>query len=201
MILLAISTSAKDPSAAVLMPDGKIIMKKDESGKPHSVSLMPLIDELLSETHIKPEDADGICVDIGPGSFTGVRIGVSAANAMAEALNKPLYAVSSLAALRHCAREEKGKICCMIDARGGNGYAAVYENGKCILEPRACVQSEIIENLTGDYTLVGDCMGHTDYADAALVIKEARCIEPVRYAVPMYLRPSQAERNKKLKTE
>lgn len=199
MILLAISTSAKDPSAAVLTPDGKIILKKDESGKPHSVSLMPLVDELLSETGIELSDLDGICVDIGPGSFTGVRIGVSAANAMAEALKKPVYPVSSLAALRHCAASEKGTVLCMTDARNGNGYAAVYENGKCALEPCACVQKEIIESQKGDYTLIGDCMGHADSVNAELIIKQALFTEPVQYAVPLYLRPSQAERARKMK--
>lgn len=199
MILLAISTSAKDPSAALLMPDGKIIMKKDASGKPHSVSLMPLLDELICETGLEPTDLDGICVDIGPGSFTGVRIGVSAANAMAEALKKPVYPVSALAALRHRAKNEKGRVLCMIDAKNGNGYAASYENGECILPPCACVQNEIIEKWKdkGDFILVGDCKGHTDYVDAALVLMQARYAEPAESAVPLYLRPSQAERGRK----
>ena len=90
MKLIAISTSSKNPSAAILKDDGSIVMKLDESGRPHSVSLMPLLDELLEENGMSVADADAIAVDVGPGSFTGVRIGVSAANALAFSAKKKL---------------------------------------------------------------------------------------------------------------
>ena len=67
MKLIAISTSAKNPSAAILKDDGSIVRKLDESGRPHSVSLMPLLDELLEENGMSAADADDIAVEVGPG--------------------------------------------------------------------------------------------------------------------------------------
>lgn len=208
MKLLAVSTSAKLPSVALLRADGSIVCLRDDSGKPHSVSLMPLIDELLENENTSLEEIDAFCVDVGPGSFTGVRIGVSIINAFAFSMDKPIIPVSSLEAMRHLA-PANDTVICMIDARNANGYAAVYSYGKCIIEPCACVQNEILaaceaigimDDLEG--CLVGDCFGKSDSVDAELVIKEALFklrmnIDTVDHAVPMYLRPSQAERNKK----
>lgn len=196
MKLLAISTSSKIPSAALVLDDKTVIHCADTSGKPHSASLMPLIDALLAANGLAVSDIDIFCVDVGPGSFTGVRIGVSTVNAFARVTGKPIIAVTSLDAMRHIAPSESGTVCCMIDARNGNGYASAYTDGKCVLSPCACVQSEILDSLAGDYTLVGDCMGKTDAVDAPLIAKEAMLdlTRVTDYAVPMYLRPSQAER-------
>lgn len=235
MKLLSISTSARVPSAALLLDDGRISIRSDESGKPHSVSLMALIDGLLGDADLSVSDIDAFCVDIGPGSFTGVRIGVSVVNALSFSTGKPIIAVSSLAALRHAAPNNSEVVCCMLDARNGNGYAAIYSGDKAILEPCACVQGEVLEKLVRDYeefAVVGDCkveslldvrIGCTCSVDANLVLKEALYrIESLsveqptngnelsaerptagvqsflrrfsNYAVPMYLRPSQAER-------
>ena len=145
MIILAVSTSAKYPSAALCSDSDSsrrtIIVQTDESGKPHSVSLMPLIDSMLEKAGLQLSDIDLFAVDAGPGSFTGVRIGVTTVNAFAYAEKKPIAAVSSLAALRHAAQGRFGnRILCMLDARNGNGYAAVYEGEECIVPPCACVQ-------------------------------------------------------------
>ncbi len=206
MKIIAVSTSSKNPSVAILREDGSIRMKLDESGRPHSVSLMPLLDELLDEEKVSLDSVDAFAVDIGPGSFTGVRIGVSTINALALAANKRIIPVSSLAALRQLA-STGGVVISLIDARNGNGYGAVYAFGKCIIEPCACVQKELIAAcesigiLGEDGVLVGDCYGQDDNVNAELVIKEALLMlrenplsATVENAVPMYLRPSQAER-------
>lgn len=203
MKLLAVSTSAKTPSAALLLDDDCIDVKRDTTGRPHSVSLMPLVDALLCERGLTPADIDLFAVDVGPGSFTGVRIGVSAVNAMAFALNKKVVAVPSLSALRHRARDTVRNVV-MLDARNGNGYAAVYDGETCVLEPCACVQNEVMETYFNDNAeLVGDCFGKTDQCDATLVILEALAMLREKgdeckaaSAVPLYLRPSQAERMK-----
>lgn len=208
MKLLAVSTSAKMPSAAILREDGSIECRRDESMKPHSVSLMPLIDKLLDDEGMTLNDFDAFCVDVGPGSFTGIRIGVSIINAFAFANDKKVIPVCSLAALRHLAGQNSSVIC-MLDARNGNGYAAVYCCGECIIEPCACVQGDIIAAcealgiMDDDGYLIGDCMDQQDSVDAGLIIKEALFAihhDPVNcavdHAVPMYLRPSQAERMK-----
>ncbi len=203
MKMLAVSTSAKQPSAALLLDDGRVHMLIDESAKPHSVSLMPLVDKLLSENGFDAADMDLFAADIGPGSFTGVRIGVSAINAMAFAADKRIVPVSSLCALRHLAQRQSGTVLTMLDARNGNGYAAVFKNGECTLAPSPCVQKEMTDMLGGEYELVGDCMGRKDQCTAELIIREAlsmiandqSCM--LASVVPLYLRPSQAERNLK----
>lgn len=208
MKLIAISTSAKYPSVAILDDDGTITMKQDESGRPHSVSLMPLLDELLEENNLNISDMYAIAVDVGPGSFTGVRIGVSTANALAFSAGKKLIPVCSLAALKQLA-PPYSTVLSLIDARNNNAYGAVYAMGKCIIEPCACNQHDIIAAcecigiLNDDAVLVGDCFGQTDIVNAQLVIKQALEIlneDPLNSAVdcvtPMYLRPSQAERMK-----
>ena len=176
MIILAVSTSAKYPSAALCSDSDSsrrtIIVQTDESGKPHSVSLMPLIDNMLEKAGLQMSDID------------------------------PIAAVSSLAALRHAAQGRFGnRILCMLDARNGNGYAAVYEGEECIVPPCACVQKEILDSLSGtEYIVVGDCCGNHDSVNAGLVIAEVLArraddsLKTCSYAAPMYLRPSQAER-------
>ena len=169
---------------------------------------MPLLDELLEENGMSAADADAIAVDVGPGSFTGVRIGVSAANALAFSAKKKLIPVNSLAALRQMA-PPGSTVISLIDARNGNGYGAVYAMGRCIIDPCACVQTDLIAAcecigiLDEDGVMVGDCYGQSDYVNAELVIKEALLMlheDPlnaaVDTAVPLYLRPSQAERTR-----
>lgn len=208
MIILAVSTSAKHPSAAVYMDEtnsnslncrGVMLLKSDESARPHSVSLCALVDEVLQEAGLTVSDVDEFAVDIGPGSFTGVRIGVSFINALAFSCGKPVISVPSLAALRNLAPSPEGTVCTMLDARNGNGYAAVYENGECVLEPCACVKSEILERLPCDAVCVGDAFDAEHECSASLVILEALENEhpSAPSAVPLYLRPSQAERMRK----
>ena len=173
MKMLAVSTSAKIPSAALLDDAGDIALLCDTTAKPHSVSLMPLVDELLEKNGLSACDIDVFAVDIGPGSFTGVRIGVSAVNAMAFASGKRIVPVPSLCALRHLAKDPTGTVCTMLDARSGNGYAAVFIGGACTVLPCACTQKEILDQLPIDSQVIGDCMGGTDQCDARLVILEA----------------------------
>lgn len=196
MLILGISTSSGRPSAALARDGEAVGFIKDESGRSHSAVLMELIDSVLSQAGACTEELGAIAVDVGPGSFTGVRIGVSCANAMAAALGIRVIPVCSLAALRHVYPAE-GTVCSLIDCRNGNCYAAVYENGREILSPRAAVTEDIVSDLPESALIAGDCLGRKDYPDAVLVLKEAQIKgEPAFEAVPMYLRPSQAERMK-----
>lgn len=198
MLMLGISTSGRVPSVEVAR-DGIMLSRfVGRSGASFSTVLMELIELAVSEAKIELSELDAIAVDIGPGSFTGVRIGVSCANAMAMALGIPVIPVSSLAALRHLENEE-GTVCVMLDCRHGNCYAAVYENGAEKLAPCAAVTEEVLKTLPEDARIVGDAVdGHDDFPQAELVLKEAFLKgQPAKEAVPMYLRPSQAERMKK----
>ena len=128
MLMLGISTSSKNPSAAVMRGGELLSSFTDKSGRSHAETLMGLIEESLDTAGVTQSDLDAIAVDVGPGSFTGVRIGVSCANAMAFALGIKVLPVSSLASMRR-AVYGGGLVCCLLDARNGLGYAAVYRDG------------------------------------------------------------------------
>ena len=99
MRILALETAAKAVSAAVT-EEGKVLASAyQDTGLTHSRTLMPLVELLLRNTDMTAADLDVIAVSAGPGSFTGVRIGVSAAKGLAWAVDKPCAAVSTLAAL------------------------------------------------------------------------------------------------------
>lgn len=105
--------------------------------KNHSVRAMPAIDSLLKECDIVPQDLDKIIVAIGPGSYTGVRIGVSIAKTLAWSLNLPIVGVSSLEALAANGRFFNGYICPLFDARRGQVYTGLYQStneGLIVLE-------------------------------------------------------------------
>lgn len=204
MLTLGISTSAKYPSAAVSRDGVLLSFRIDESGRSHSQTLMTLIDSAITDAGIQKSELELIAVDVGPGSFTGVRIGVSTANAMAMALGIGVMPICSLAALRHVAAQS-GAVAVIIDARNGNGYAAIYQNGTETTAPCPCVIADIVNSAPVDTTFVGDCLGYNDHCDARLVLCEAasvktdgecNCIQ--KDACPLYLRPSQAERKKTL---
>lgn len=196
MILLGISTSGKHPSAAVAK-DGKIIsFSEDKSGRSHSATLMSVIDSALNEAKVKLSDIGCIAADVGPGSFTGVRIGVSCANAMAYSLGIGVIPVASLAAMRHLIPPE-GNVAAVIDCRNGNCYAALYRDGEEIVAPCAPVFEDFASKLPEGTRVVGDIDGSDGAPDAECVLREAMIKgQPVKEAVPMYLRPSQAERMK-----
>ncbi|GAK01276.1 LOW QUALITY PROTEIN: inactive homolog of metal-dependent protease [Geomicrobium sp. JCM 19055] len=93
----------------------------------HSLRLMPGIDLVLKSAGLKPRQLSTIAVTTGPGSYTGVRIGVSTAKAMASSLNVPLVEVSTLETLASNGKYREGLVCSFIDARRGQVYAGVYE--------------------------------------------------------------------------
>ncbi|MCL2342047.1 MAG: tRNA (adenosine(37)-N6)-threonylcarbamoyltransferase complex dimerization subunit type 1 TsaB [Firmicutes bacterium] len=101
MNILAISTGAGICSAALLKDTDIILELNIEGAKIHSENLMPLIDELLTKSNMKLSDIDLIGVDNGPGSFTGIRIGVSTVKGLAAPSNIPIVPVSSLEALSY----------------------------------------------------------------------------------------------------
>ena len=93
----------------------------------HSVGAMPAVEEVMKKAGITPADLDAIAVSEGPGSYTGVRIGVTVAKTLAWSLQKPLVGVSSIKVLAANARVSNYPICALFDARRQNIYAGVYE--------------------------------------------------------------------------
>lgn len=127
MIILALDTSALAASAAV-MKDGKIISENYlNTGLNHSETVMLLVDGALKNAGLSVDDVDILAVAAGPGSFTGIRIGVSAVKGLAFAKNKPCMPVSTLEALAYCVNAEDVIICPVMDARCMQVYTALFE--------------------------------------------------------------------------
>lgn len=214
MKLLAITTSGPIASAALLQDDGLVCQSLGEQGRTHSETLMPLVEKLLHAKGLTVRDMDAFAVDVGPGSFTGVRIGVCAANAMAFAHGKLVIPVNSLRALRENVPQEP-LVCTLLDARNGNGYAAVFGLEPKLAEPQAVQMEPYLSTLPENVLFVGDgarihenlirerVKGARFCADAEMLLAKnvghaawERYLdgETVQEARPLYLRPSQAER-------
>jgi tRNA threonylcarbamoyladenosine biosynthesis protein TsaB len=142
MIILAIDSSGGACSCAIWQ-DGQIIAQSLlQNGLTHSVNLMPMLENMLTSCGVEPSQADYIACVTGPGSFTGVRIGVSAARAMSAAAQKPCIAINALEALAQ--RSFAGTVCPMLDARRGQVYCAAFNGGKRLLEDEATSVEEFI---------------------------------------------------------
>jgi tRNA threonylcarbamoyladenosine biosynthesis protein TsaB len=119
--------------------------------KNHSLRVMPAIQSLLEECGVKPGQLERIVVAEGPGSYTGVRIGVTIAKTLAWTLNIPLVGVSSLEALAANGRYFDGYICPLFDARRGQIYTGLYEYKKdelnTVLEDRLIINDEWVKQL------------------------------------------------------
>lgn len=133
MKVLSIDTSSKICAVAVLEKineDIKVLKEiAQDNGLTHSETLMTIIKKVLEEANIELKDIDLIVCDKGPGSFTGIRIGVATAKAFSDSLNIPTIGISSLEALAHNVSEQ-GTICSLIDARNDSAYWAVFEKSE-----------------------------------------------------------------------
>ena len=126
MKVLALESTAVAGSAA-LVEDEKVLGEfYCNTALTHSQTLMPMVEQLLACTRTALEDVDLFAVTAGPGSFTGVRIGVSSVKGMAMALEKPCCAVSTLEAMACGASMVEGLVCALMDARCGQVYTALF---------------------------------------------------------------------------
>ncbi|MGD9678217.1 MAG: tRNA (adenosine(37)-N6)-threonylcarbamoyltransferase complex dimerization subunit type 1 TsaB [Vulcanibacillus sp.] len=128
MKILAIDTSTSVLGVA-LMDEEKVYAETISNLKRnHSIKLMPIVDQLFTDVEWNPKDIDLIAVAKGPGSYTGLRIGVTTAKTYAWALDIPLVGVSTLAAMAYSHRDFNGVISPIIDARRGQVYTGLYKN-------------------------------------------------------------------------
>ncbi|HWK23959.1 MAG TPA: tRNA (adenosine(37)-N6)-threonylcarbamoyltransferase complex dimerization subunit type 1 TsaB [Ureibacillus sp.] len=126
MIWLGIETS-NAPLSIAIVKDGLVLEEIVQNEKlTHSVTVMPAIEELFQKANLKPTEIDAIAVSEGPGSYTGLRIGVTIAKTLAWTLKKPLVGVSSLQVLAANIQDFNGIICALFDARRQNVYAGAY---------------------------------------------------------------------------
>lgn len=134
MKVLAFDTSNQALTVA-LTEEGQLVNELiTTNNKNHSTTLMPAIAQLMAEAQWQPADLDRIVVAQGPGSYTGLRIGVTTAKTLASTLHKELVGVSSLAVIAANAREYDGLLIPLFDARRQNVYAGVYRWQAGILE-------------------------------------------------------------------
>ena len=127
MKILALETSAKSASAAVVENGTVLASAYQCSGLTHSRTLMPMVEDMLRNSELKREDMDVIAVAAGPGSFTGLRIGVSAVKGLAWALEKPCCAVSTLEGMAENLRHlQNTLVICAMDARRNQIYSALF---------------------------------------------------------------------------
>ena len=133
MKILGIETSSKVCAVALSENDKLIKEKILEDENTHSVKLMPLVDELLKETKTELKDIDLFSCDKGPGSFTGIRIGIATIKAFLDATNKKALGVSSLEILAYNSTNN-GIICSIIDARNNNVYCGFFERKDNIIK-------------------------------------------------------------------
>ena len=154
-LILSIETGT-DICSVALANDGELMaLRESDEGRDHAKKVALFVDELLRETGVQPSDIDAIAVGKGPGSYTGLRIGVSFAKGMCYALGIPLLAIGSLDALTEVAREDfeagildveesdwaQAKLCPMVDARRMEVYAQVFDvEGK----PESDVVAEVV---------------------------------------------------------
>jgi len=156
MKTLAVDTSNKVASVCVFENNNLLNEKFSDDQKTHSEKMLPIIDELLKEEDLTIKDIDMFVVAVGPGSFTGIRIGVSTIKGMAQALNKKVIAVTSLEGLIEMADSEN--VCAIINARHGNVYAQIKHNGT-LLEPDCRAIDDVITELKGyneKFIITGD---------------------------------------------
>jgi len=127
-LLLNIETATTNCSVSLSKDGETLVLKEDkDSGYSHAEKLHVYINELFKEANINPKDIDAVAVSKGPGSYTGLRIGVSAAKGLCFALDKPLLAVSTLESLAQQVKINDGYIVPMLDARRLEVYSAVFD--------------------------------------------------------------------------
>ena len=225
MLILGLESSAKAASAA-LCRDGELLGQYTQcSGLTHSRTLLPMVEDLLKNTETKLADVDAVAVAGGPGSFTGIRIGVAAVKGLCWGAQKPAIGVSTLAAMawNGVAAGEGSIICCCMDARRQQVYNALFEirDGRPVrlVPDRALSVEELAPELekyekrvflVGDgarlcYNLLGGLGVEGALAPEPLVQQSAygvcRAAEtekaaPASELLPVYLRLSQAERER-----
>jgi tRNA threonylcarbamoyladenosine biosynthesis protein TsaB len=213
MIVLALDT-ATTSSAVALFRDGRVVTT-------HSESLLAMIDESFREAGLVPRDLDGVVCGAGPGSFTGLRIGLATAKGLCFALGKPLAMVSTLAAL--AARAPDGRVLAAIDALKGEVYAGLFDvaGGHPVRAgDEAVIPPERLLTQLAEWTpavVVGSVVGSGALKYPELVVPGARLLDSdpgphpadlarlgaarlaagladdLATATPAYLRPSEAE--------
>ena len=155
MKILAVDTSSKICSVAILEDSNVILEKHTNDEKTHSQNLMPLIDEIFKETNLSLDDINLVTCCQGPGSFTGIRIGISTIKAFADAKNIPVIGVTSLESLAYNITDT-GLIVSLIDAKNDNVYYSLFSNNGETYTKIGEFKSDSIQNILDDLCIYDD---------------------------------------------
>lgn len=149
MLVFGIDTCCMAATAALIAEDRLVAQTVQNNKKTHSQRIMPMIEQMLSQAEIELSEVDCFAAAVGPGSFTGVRIGVATAKALAHAADKPCAAVSTLHALANNIDCFDGIICPIMDARRNQVYNALFRGGSMerITEDRAISIEDLLLEL------------------------------------------------------
>ena len=159
MKILGVDTST--PIGSVGLIDGERFIAEHTLSivKAHSSRLMPAIDQILKWGDLTVHDLDACAVGIGPGSFTGIRIGVGTIKSLCYALKKPIIGISTLEAIAYNLRYTDKLICPILDARKDEVYGALFRGGEILLRKSddLCVPIEsLLSQIDDDVIFVGD---------------------------------------------
>ncbi len=186
-VILAIDTTGTDLSVALIKGEESFFVRKQIGKSGHSATLLPVIDELLKAHDTDIKDVNVVCAVVGPGSFTGIRIGVSAMTAIAFANNAKRVAITSFELIAY----NREKLVAGVDAGHGNVYIAHCENGKVLSAD--FVEAKDNVDLS-DVVYQSACPIEVALAEVAK--KKTADGEFVSVIEPYYMRKSQAEREK-----
>jgi len=186
MKVLAIETSSPWGSIAI-SEDTKILCEYNlNSGQTHSETLLENIDHCLKSLKLDKENIDCIAVSNGPGSFTGLRIGMTTAKALAYCFKIPLVSISSLLSFAYNFSYMKRPICPMLDARKKEVYAAIYEYGEdkftTHLHDGAYTPGKVLKHCTENTVIFGQ--GAELYKDLIMSYDRNLIIVPTTHAHP-----------------
>jgi len=223
MKVLVIDTSGPVCGVAVLDDEKVLCEYTVQNRNTHSVNLMPMTEAALASSGLSIRDLDAVAAVTGPGSFTGVRIGVATAKGLAHGAGIPCIAVDALESLCCSAGSFDGVICPIQDARAGQVYGAAFRNGERLLQDEPLKLEEFLEKILplGDkFLFLGDGMpvhrekigkilgekaffapAHLSYlrpSAAGLLAQQSNEKTDYLNLQATYLRPPNAQKNRKL---
>ena len=151
MIVVGMDTATPSTVAGLLLDDDRALEARDDPAAPsrgdHAARLLVLVEDLLARADVGWDAVGRIAVGAGPGGFTGLRIGIATARALAQATGLPLVPVSSLAALAAGVGPPAGAVAAVLDARRGEVFAAVYRDGREVMAPAALPPEALADRL------------------------------------------------------
>lgn len=205
MRILYIDSSSSYLYAGIVCDNCLVTSVKENLGQDLSRVALPKIASMFESNNLQPNDIDKIIVVNGPGSFTGIRVGLTIAKVYAWSLNIPITTITSLEAMTVSCKYD-GPIVSIIDARRDYSYAAIYDKEKCILKPQHIANDKIMEVLStldqymiitnDDTSLPGEkCSYDPDIESIVNKYVEKESINP-HLVNPEYLKLTEAEESR-----